>query len=355
MGQRSGVSRLKDRIKHLERLQDGAVAHTVDQADQSLQQAYEAGGRQPASILIRRSFLKRRTKAHGLSDRSPRRGRLMPPAATLIPSRGSLRLELTLLFLNQVRKQPSKRVRHPLEPTEGEVAVLDCVAAAPMFRGEPAHRASRQSMRLRSLRNALNALARKEVQLIDLTLGPDGQPTWEQINLNEEAGPRGRHDVAPYRWPRSEETVISVPIPFFTQGWLQVLSESEIAAWLMWRNIGKMREPDQDHTPTNLWITGENRLGYYDLTQDAWDSHHLLTRAGLMTVEEGEYSSEAHVNGTQVRRAPHQFGLRDAGLLDGAVHSTLAALAERRDEATDRQREAEARQETDESRMGQTN
>jgi hypothetical protein len=86
-------------------------------------------------------------------------------------------------------------------------------------------------------------------------------------------------DVRRYRRSGQSETVISIPINFFTQGWIQVMTDSEIANWLMWRDQADMRAADVTAVD-DLFLEAQDRLEVYHLTRDAWDTHQMLIRLG---------------------------------------------------------------------------
>lgn len=78
------------------------------------------------------------------------------------------------------------------------------------------------------------------------------------------------------------------------------------------------------------------RLGWYDLTRDAWDTHAMLDRFGLLTVNPGEVTTGLTSAGKQrFQRDPHRFELDDMVLGKPGHPAVLAAVAAALDDALD--------------------
>ncbi|WP_069385962.1 hypothetical protein [Cellulosimicrobium cellulans] len=329
---RSGKDRLEPRFAHLRRLESTDYGLTVAQASAAFRAVYEAGSK-PASILIRRSFVARHKRIHvaGEHDKTPRP---KPPLATAKRSKGvALRLELTLLFLAQAGQRPTAQFRYPVQTgSADELGLIDFLSTGSNPRENTEYRLSRPAMRARQVTNALERLAASELQLVEVSRRSTGRlDATGQMWVNQETGPKTTGDVHRYRMPTPSEKVISVPVEFFLNGWVQVMTDSEIANWLLWRDQGEMREPGIT-TADDLFIDAQDRLDYYDLSRDVWDTHQMLTRIGLMSVEAGEVEARTTTRGTRFHREPHKFGLADAPLGQDGHRAMLAAVAELLDE-----------------------
>lgn len=79
--------------------------------------------------------------------------------------------------------------------------------------------------------------------------------------------------------PVAAESVLSVPIEFFTNGWIQALTDSEIWKWLVFRHAAYMSSPTSP-PGQGVRMSADTRLSIYDLTRDAWDTHLMLGRYG---------------------------------------------------------------------------
>lgn len=330
---RTALSRIDARLAHLRRIGDPESGLTVEQASTALQQVHELGAA-PASILVRRQFLARSQplQIDGDHDKTPR---LKPALARLVRPRGVLlKLELILIFLAQVRRGPAARIGYPVMPdpdVDGSRGLIDLLATGNQRQPEVHYRRTRPGMRARQVTNALKTLAAADFQLVELApANVDHQP-FQTMSLNREPGAQPTGDIYPYKRPAASAAVVSIPIEFFTRGWIQVMTDSEIANWLMWRDRGEMRQ-SAFSTAGELSMGADTRLGVYDLTRDIWDTHQMLTRVGLMNLDPGEVVAPGAGRGNRFRRELHKFGLDDKPLGKDAHASMLAAVAELRDE-----------------------
>lgn len=332
---RTVEQRLQTRLDSLERLGSHTSGLTVDQASNAFREVWHRAGEPPA-VYVRRRFLRRETflEVAGDRDRTPR---AKPPLATLIRPRGvALQLELTLLFLAQCQAKNhfTPKVRHQVIAPAGALGLIDFLATGTNRRPGAKYRRMPSSMRADQVRAALERLSDPKLQLVDLALNDKRKPDHDQgVTLLKEVGPTATGGPSVYERPRRgvqrTAAVVAVPAAFFTNGWIQVLTDSEIANWLMWRDLGEMRQHDIVDVD-ELSIDAENRLGWYDLTRDAWDTHQTLSRMGLMTVT---FAEDRREDGTVVefkqgnRGAPHRFGVVDDGLAEPALPTAIAAIA----------------------------
>jgi hypothetical protein len=180
-------------------------------------------------------------------------------------------------------------------------------------------------MRTRQVQNAL-ILAEPSLQLVSLSAG-SGSAKYDSMWLNQDKPVPVAKDMPRYTMPGSE--VVSIPITFFTRGWLQVLTDSEISNWLVWRHRAGMNTA-ADNSAKSLKLNADDRLGIYDLTRDAWDTHQVLGNLGLLTATPGEITS------TVTPR--HEFGLDNKPLQQDAHHAVLAAVAATVDYLVERNR-----------------
>jgi hypothetical protein len=135
--------------------------------------------------------------------------------------------------------------------------------------------------------------------------------------LNQDKPVPVAKDMPRYTMPGSE---VSIPITFFTRGWLQVVGVAPPR-----RDEHRRRQLGQE-----LKLNADDRLGIYDLTRDAWDTHQVLGNLGLLTATPGEITS------TVTPR--HEFGLDNKPLQQDAHHAVLAAVAATVDYLVERNR-----------------
>lgn len=326
---RTVVSRLQARINHLERLQHRDSGFVVEDANAALRDLYD-GGPRPASILLRRSFLARSTflMVEGDRDKTPRQ---KPPAARIVRSRGlALRLELALVFAQQSRKNAGARLL-PVQAPGDDLGLINLFATGTRRGGDTLYRKQRSAMRADQVHNALEILAAEGL----VELGTAGRNRFEPMWLCHEAGRRPGKDAARYTHVAPAERTVSIPVEFFTNGWIQVLTDSEIWAWLVFRSSGGMTSADI-HSAEGIELTAVTRLGWYELTRDAWDTHAMLDRFGMLTTQPGEVTTGVKDGQQRFERAPHRFHVDDEVLKQPAHPAALAAVAAELDHTIDK-------------------
>lgn len=323
---RTVADRLQTRLAQLERLSEPSFGLTVEKVNDALTRFHQTGTA-PESILLRRRFLARRQWIYVSGDRD-KTPRPKPALATLVASKGlSLRLELTLLFLNQCHRRSWARVPLPLLPDTEDpdsLGLISLFSTGNQPRPGSKYKRGVTKMRTTQVMGALDTL--EALGLVEMTKTPEGRNDHSShIWLNTEFGPLGA-DPQRYKAPPASTPVVSIPIEFFTNGWIQVMTDSEIANWLMWRDVGEMRTAAVT-TADELFIDADLRLGTYDLTRDTWDTHLMLDRIGLMSARQGDLHVGKTPNGSGYRREPHRFDVDDAPLKKLALPAVKAAVA----------------------------
>jgi hypothetical protein len=152
---------------------------------------------------------------------------------------------------------------------------------------------------------------------------------YAEMQLLHEGGVRATGPAPAYRTPKPDEPTVSIPIDFFLNGWLNILEDSEIACWLMFRHRCGSPSSYEAGFP-GVELTGEDRLATYGLARTVWDKHQLLGVFGLVVHQADERrrrdgSVEDYQSmGKGVR---HRFRLSDAPLRDPAIFSAIADIA----------------------------
>lgn len=345
MSKKTVVDRYTTRLEGLYRLGEAEHGPVIEKVNGALADIHASGSR-PDSVLVRRGFVARSKPMHGLRDRD-NRPRLKPPAAELVASRGlALRLELVLLYLAQCYGRTSARVPLPVTGAtddEDAIGLVNLFSTGTRTADQTKFARDNPAKRAKQIENALDRLADPRLALVQLAPGI-GRSRFERIALNRETGSPARKDPSKYTLP-TQDDLISIPIPFFTNGWIQVLSDSEIANWLAFRDRGEMRTADAKHAH-GLTMNVHTRLGTYDLTKDAWDTHLMLGRAGILIAESGEVSSEQREDGQyRFRKDPNVFRLDDAALEQNGQTVMIKAVHDARDAAEEEAlRRAESRE-----------
>ncbi|MFI9187503.1 hypothetical protein ACIGXG_35445 [Streptomyces goshikiensis] len=206
------------------------------------------------------------------------------------------------------------------------------------MRGTRGGRAA-EDLRLRRVQGALRTLeevGRENLDqaLVEVPRGARGQRLYASFRLMKESG-RGSHQspdiytVPANHWHPSK--TVTIPAAFFLNGWVQVLTPSEVATWLAMRVLSKWA-PDK-HQESGVFLYGDARKEKFGLRRDAWeDGCQLLLDFGLIRfarpMKDGESAVPLIPNGwltalaepePRERYEPHRYQLTDQGLVQDAV------------------------------------
>jgi hypothetical protein len=340
LGPRRRADRLRTRLQRLQAITTAELSgkDQLSRAVAALQAVQQAGGRGALlTIGVRSSFITRRVQPSGeMSDAHPPVGPLPPVLELVSPNGIAQQLELVALFVAQTHgdRRPDGRVTTlgvELDTTGGnKVSWVDLIVPHAEHTSKAVLAADRRDHRLRQVKRALDTLTENE--LVELPNRAAARGKYVDFRLLDEGGPRPGAPL-PYRVPGAQDPVIALPIDFFLQGWVYVLSKSEIALYLMLRHLrGAVGAGAED---TWVHIYGEDRLRRYGVGKDAYKGWWLLEHAGLIDVE---VDPGRRGDGTVVDfdpsdpPAPHRFRLRDDGLAKPAGAAVLAAIAARLDD-----------------------
>lgn len=259
----------------------GQLAAAVDAA-RGLSQA----GRAPQTIRIRRGFYRNEVAGEVLDERKPLPVEQRPPAGQMILPRGvALQLHLAMLFAAHCQAAPGKRWNPvlPIVPG-GEDAkprsLMGLLAVdAHSIGGAGVQAGSKWANKRRQIAAGLGKL--HELNLLDLPHAGQRSP-YRAMELLRESG--GSSDAAPlpYQVPVAGTPGLELPVGFFTNGWLHLLTTSEIIAYLMWLDVNA--NPSNDEP----FITGHERAGHFGLGREVYETHRQLDAFGLVAVERPE-------------------------------------------------------------------
>ncbi|GAA2053221.1 hypothetical protein GCM10009757_27930 [Streptomyces cheonanensis] len=240
---------------------------------------HAAGPVRPETIRLRAGYLENRTPSllHPGSVRRRPPEHLRPPLARLLLPQGvALRFHLMALFAAQCGTRPGRawpggvplgrRAAHP------GTTWLDLVAVSPTGEG-PMTASQYTANKLRQFRSALTVLTRHGLTELP---GPGPRRRYDGFRLLAEDGRNPGAGVAEYRVPERAEDTLAVPVEFFTRGWVQVLTPSETAAYLMWLRLGG---------GSGYVIAGESRrAARFGLSRDVQDTARALEAFGLLSI-----------------------------------------------------------------------
>jgi hypothetical protein len=283
----------------------------------------------PRNLRIRPEFAMRAEPAEPrgeLTDRllPPRAER--PPATRLVSPRGiALRLYLTALFVAQSRPAGTTPVnRLPLADADAPVSWIDLIATT----SEPRRYGTQRQLKLRQVHDALRRLSDPDLQLVGLpNLDRPATAKYEGFVLRHEAGaPAGGGDNARYTVPSVESKTMYLPGGLFSSGWIHVLEDTELAFLLM---VSCLRS--RSDKPL-VFATSEARLLQFGLGRDAYSSHRLLARLGLVGVHPGPHPGRRLGKaGRYLKSDPpklHRFELLNDGFDRPAIPVTREILAQ---------------------------
>lgn len=249
-----------------------------------------------------------------------------PPATRPVSPRGiALRLYLTALFVAQSRLPgalPANKL--PLAAADAAVSWSDLVATP----GVPRRYQGQREKKLRQIHDALRRLSSAEFQLVRL---PNFQraPTggYEGFLLLREGGrPADGDDNQLYTVPAPDAKTMYLPGGLFRSGWIHVLEDSELAFLLMLACLRSRSDKAQ------VFATGEERLLQFGLGRDAYESHLVLSRLGLVGVHAGPHPGRRYgKTGRYLRSDPpklHRFQLLNEGFDEPAMPIARAVMAE---------------------------
>jgi hypothetical protein len=245
-----------------------------------------AKGRKISRVHVRNEFVDTALSGVPLAgDPSDRRLSVKedrPPAARLITPRGAaLRIFLTALFEAQARVRPGQHPGNtrPLASRPGGLmSWIDLLASDAVPSGKGKHRMGVAAKKTRQMVSAIDRLAKEE--LVELTgTGEPGAKKYEGFLLMNEGGSRPHGPNTPYTVPVvPPEQAFPIPVTLFTNGWVHILEDSELAFILM------MAAFHHAMGGQAFAIDADTRLLRFGMKHDGYEAHMMLSRLGLVTV-----------------------------------------------------------------------
>ena len=192
---------------------------------------------------------------------------------------------MTALFIAQSR-QPGEKPGNtmPIDNPD-KVSWIDLIATPARASGRGVSYSGVRSKKLRTFHSALQRLADPGVQLVELPNAGARSGTYENFLLLQEGGaPRDGSGNDRYTVPDPDTVpLLELPAGLFSNGWIHVLEDRELTFLLMLAYMHQ-RFP----SAPAVFIAGELRLLHFGVGREAYQSHHLLHRLGLITVKEDQ-------------------------------------------------------------------
>jgi hypothetical protein len=233
------------------------------------------------NLRLRHGFVRRdSTRADNYtSDRkAPPRERRPSATRVLSPNGIALSFHLTALLEAQTRTAPGDKAGDnpmALRGTAGQRGWTDLVATAATTSGLGRTRSTVNDKHFRQIRSALQRL--RDENLVDLPNADAAQGKNEGFMLTmEDERRRPTHDL--YRVPDQPDSFFTVPLTLFTNGWIYILEDTELALLLITARNRHL------HGDEAIELNGEIRSINHGLGQDAFKAHRVLDYLGLIDV-----------------------------------------------------------------------
>lgn len=242
-----------------------AVSDRIDQAA-AARQLHRRGGRWPAQVGIRAPFF-----IGGPYNPSP--------IARISAPRGvNLQVYLLALFEAQTRKRYGIPGICPIPISGGELSWVDLIVSEAKQNMQAKAPVTATQNRVRQIKSTIKRLA--DENLVLRNVGEPGNRS--PLMLLHESGvahPERRDYLIPEYYDGAR-AVITLPVQFFTNGWVYVLTDSEIRMYLILKHLAaRFRE---DHLLRGVYIAETDREWLYGLSRDVYEAHLTLARFGLI-------------------------------------------------------------------------
>lgn len=331
----------------------GAFGASAAGATQSFNNEFGGIGVLKSGLRLRHSFsyLNLPIDDDEVSDRSAPRRELRPAATRIVTSQGAaLRLYLTMVAAAQATGRAGTRAQVPLPVRGNSQTVGWDVFLAAGSRDATVGRdvANVRDKKARVIANAMSTL--EDARLVQLVGQHAKRGRLQGFVLLNEAGPQvPGDDPLPYTIPKDNENILKLPTGFVTNGWLNVLEDSEIAILLMVacnRDGLAVMNDDVDVRPGEVAIPGDVRLRHYGIHRDPYSSAlKTLDWFGLLAVREiDRHLSDGRGNDGATNL--HRLSLRVEGFEANAfdvVPHVIDTQLKRRDEPDQARRHHDGR------------
>jgi hypothetical protein len=305
------------RLARLQRMQDSVAEATATLRDHRR--------RLLGTVRIRPGFMYKEEPVYGeFSDRRlPPRPQRPPLTRILTPNGAALRLYLLGLFEAQANSAPGMPpLELPLVGSHFKVGWTDLLASSAQAEGRGNVSISVTDKKIRQLHSALTRLAAKTVKLVYLPNAERRVGKYEQFQLLDEGGVQDEGENSAYVVPAPRATIVSLPSNLFLNGWIHTLEDTEIAFLMM--IFHQRREKGG-----LVKISSYDRVGHFGIGPDAYATHRLLQRFGLIDAyrhpDRDEMGRVGNPNNPH-SLVLHQFRLLDDGFDEPATKVITEAL-----------------------------
>jgi hypothetical protein len=273
------TERLLARLQRLELSRvDRSAGDTAENLRHLLRSAPTRTIRVNGGVRVRSDFVCLREPPADGSDRGVPPPEARPPSTRIMGRKGvALRLMLTALFEAQTRTDPGARPagnpRLLSHAGRDDVAWTDLLATTADDAGEGRTMMTQEDKQRRHLGRALERL--EQASLVALPHRGEKRNIHREFELLEETAAPVPKPV--YRVPEKSDESFIVPTELFTRGWINVLSDAELAFLLM---AMAMEQPGQD----GFTLPAKARLLLLGIGPETYEAHRLLEGFGLVRV-----------------------------------------------------------------------
>lgn len=233
-----------------------------------------------SEVRLRRDFIELAVPTTTGSDR--RKPDKYPPSTGLITSRGSaLRYLLIALFVAQCETRPGARPQNtrPLAGSgSSEIGWRELFAPrVKQYGGGDKSYLDESDLKKKQVERNLDRM--RDLALVEYPNQSKTRRKREGFVLLDEGGRRLGGGNEAYTVPKLSEDTFTLPAQFFTNGWVHVLEETEIALLL----VAASRLDKAN--PGGFRLGAKERVSEYGLLPNTYDQHVSLNELGLLEVE----------------------------------------------------------------------
>ncbi|WP_143054235.1 hypothetical protein [Streptomyces sp. KS_5] len=244
------------------------MSDRIDHALRALRQLHSRGGRWPAQVKVRAPFFVGGPYAPS-------------PIARLSAPRGvNLQIYLLALFEAQSRRRNGIAGPCPVPISGAEISWVDLVVSEAKQNMQARPPVTATQNRIRQIKSAIKRLADENLVLRNVGDPSDHFPL---MLLQEPELGLGQAEERDYVIPEYYEggkSAVALPVQFFTNGWVYVLTDSEIRMYLILKHLAaRFRET---HLLRGVYLTERDRDWLYGISRDVYEAHLMLSRFGLI-------------------------------------------------------------------------
>ncbi|MEU5250811.1 hypothetical protein [Streptomyces longwoodensis] len=185
---------------------------------------------------------------------------------------------LLAVFEAQSRKRSGVAGACPIPVSGGEISWKDLIVSEAKQNMQAKAPVTATQNRIRQVKSAIKRLA--DENLVLRNVGEPGN-TFPLMLLHEsglaESEKRGYLIPEYYEGAR---TVVTLPVQFFTNGWVYVLKDSEIRMYLILRHLAARFS--ESHALHGVYLSERDREWLYGISRDVYEAHLALARFGLI-------------------------------------------------------------------------